>query len=714
MKDREELSDTICSGFGSSKYGQLGVPNALLLPSPTILKVPEQVLAVWAGDGHSLLLTESLKLYSLGRNAFGQLGIGSTESVHDPIHISTFQGKRIEAASCGAEHSMAITSDGEVYAWGLNIKGQLGLGDCENRTLPTLVAHVSQSISSQSSTKLQRREKPYALACGALHSLVVTDRNRLFACGYGGNFALGFGTQADSYTFEHVKSLEGYGKVDKVSAGVSNSAAILQGNLYFWGKIMSYIYEQPVQISLEHRARSVRGKSNSPRSGMVEDVFLGDNCCLSICKGELWAWGIGPALNSDEPCRIQCPGELRSVSAGQFHGVCVGRDYKLYVWGKASLGQLAELNDCEMPTALPSYDNAAPYQVACGRLHTIVLSYKEPETITCQISSETGSCVHLGQIEDLQKELAELRAKLQEEEKAKRRQKHAYLENNPAKFARTPKLVTPSFEIPFEELTLESQPFGKGGYGFVYRARWRGSIVAVKKMRVEGDMPVDRYQEFLNECQTMTAVRHPNIVTFLGACTKQPNLCIVLEYCHNHSLWDVLRDSERKLPYYMRYKIALDTARGVNYLHKFPTPVLHRDLKSLNLLLDEAFNTKIADFGWTRFKADAMTNKIGTYQWMAPEVIASQRYTEKADVFSFGIIMWELASRLPPYQDMNGWQVAQEVAKNGLRPPEPADCPKPFYNLMQRCWHPDPEKRPDFDRIILELEEMIRHRSARV
>lgn len=96
--------------------------------------------------------------------------------------------------------------------------------------------------------------------------------------------------------------------------------------------------------------------------------------------------------------------------------------------------------------------------------------------------------------------------------------------------------------------------------------------------------------------------------------------------------------------------MALDAARGVLYLHSFNPPILHRDLKSLNLLLDEAFRTKLADFGWTRTLANYMTSKIGTYQWMAPEVIAGQVYTEKADVFSFGIILWEIAAREPPYR----------------------------------------------------------------
>ena len=89
----------------------------------------------------------------------------------------------------------------------------------------------------------------------------------------------------------------------------------------------------------------------------------------------------------------------------------------------------------------------------------------------------------------------------------------------------------------------------------------------------------------------------------------------------------------------------------MNYLHCFPIPVVHRDLKSLNVLIDAYHNPKITDFGWSRFVAEKMTGKVGTYQWMAPEVIKTKKYTEKADVFSFGNILWELASEEPPYKN---------------------------------------------------------------
>ena len=105
--------------------------------------------------------------------------------------------------------------------------------------------------------------------------------------------------------------------------------------------------------------------------------------------------------------------------------------------------------------------------------------------------------------------------------------------------------------------------------------------------------------------------------------------------------------------------------------------------------------------------AKEMTSKIGTYQWMAPEVINGYKYTQKADVFSFGIILWELATRKPPYYGIDGQMVSQKVVKENLRPKiSEKECPGPFLDLMKRCWHEDAEKRPHFSKIIQELDSM--------
>jgi mitogen-activated protein kinase kinase kinase 9 len=125
----------------------------------------------------------------------------------------------------------------------------------------------------------------------------------------------------------------------------------------------------------------------------------------------------------------------------------------------------------------------------------------------------------------------------------------------------------------------------------------------------------------------MEALRHPNIVMFLGACTKPPHFAIVLEYCEGGTIWALLQKQSQELSWDERRDLALDVARGMNYLHERNTPILHRDLKSLNLLLDHKRRVKLADFGWTKGLQNYMTGKIGTYQWMAPEVISAYQYT---------------------------------------------------------------------------------------
>ena len=260
-------------------------------------------------------------------------------------------------------------------------------------------------------------------------------------------------------------------------------------------------------------------------------------------------------------------------------------------------------------------------------------------------------------------------------------------------------------EIPFSEITYEKK-ISEGGYGLVYKGKWKYTVVAIKEIKKE-IIEQDKLEEFKNECAVMEVIRHPNVVLFLGACTKAPNLCIVLEYCQRGSLWGLLHDMQIKITWEHRKKFALDIAKGLYYLHTNRQPILHRDIKSLNILLDHALTCKLADFGWTRIKAKVMTSKIGTYQWMAPEVIRGFKYTEKADIFSYGIILWELATRKPPYYGIDGQVVSQRVVREGLRPKiSEREAPGPFLDLMRRCWDDNPERRPDFKVIIRDLEQM--------
>ncbi|DAZ99413.1 TPA: hypothetical protein N0F65_004046 [Lagenidium giganteum] len=266
-----------------------------------------------------------------------------------------------------------------------------------------------------------------------------------------------------------------------------------------------------------------------------------------------------------------------------------------------------------------------------------------------------------------------------------------------------PKCKNNSLHIDFSELKL-AEMIGQGAFGTVHRATWRGTPVAVKILVCQY-LTADILEEFETEVQIMSILRHPNICLLMGACMEPPTRCLVIEYLPRGSLWNVLRQ-DVVIDYAKQMSFARDTALGMNYLHSFQPPILHRDLKSPNLLVDTSYAIKISDFGLARVRAhfQTMTGNCGTTQWMAPEVLAAEKYTEKADVFSFGVVCWETITRACPYDGLCQIQAALGVLNNNLRPTIPADCPPLLKKLMTLCWVSTPEKRPTFEAILEMLQ----------
>ena len=156
-------------------------------------------------------------------------------------------------------------------------------------------------------------------------------------------------------------------------------------------------------------------------------------------------------------------------------------------------------------------------------------------------------------------------------------------------------------------------------------------------------------------------------------------------------------------------RVACGTARGMAYLHNGNPPVLHRDLKSANILLNESYTPKLCDFGLSRLQSSSntsMTGNCGTVQWMAPEVLSNQRYNEKADIYSYGIILWELLTRSCPYEGMGAVQCALAVLNRNARPTIPPWCPPFLQVIIRACWKTDPQDRPTFEQILVALESM--------
>ncbi|EFA81967.1 protein kinase [Heterostelium album PN500] len=246
---------------------------------------------------------------------------------------------------------------------------------------------------------------------------------------------------------------------------------------------------------------------------------------------------------------------------------------------------------------------------------------------------------------------------------------------------------------------------GKGNFGEVFKGHWRGAVVAIKKLPAH-NITETVMKEFHREIDLMKNLRHPNVIQFLGSCTIPPNICICTEYMPKGSLYGILHDPSVVIQWSLLKKMCMDAAKGIIYLHNSNPVILHRDLKSHNLLVDENFKVKVADFGLSTIEQTATMTACGTPCWTAPEVLRNQRYTEKADVYSFGIVMWECATRSDPYSGMPPFQVIFAVGREGLRPPIPRNCPPDFVALMTDCWAENADSRPSMETVLNKLEAL--------
>ncbi|KAJ0700111.1 putative dual-specificity kinase TKL-Pl-4 family [Helianthus annuus] len=265
---------------------------------------------------------------------------------------------------------------------------------------------------------------------------------------------------------------------------------------------------------------------------------------------------------------------------------------------------------------------------------------------------------------------------------------------------------TDVWEIDSRFLILDHK-VASGSYGDLYKGTYRSQEVAIKILKTER-VNTDLQKEFAQEVYILRKVRHKNVVQFIGACTKPPSLCIVTEFMSGGSVYDYLHKQKGTFKLPTLLKISIDISKGMNYLHQ--NNIIHRDLKAANLLMDEHEVVKVADFGVARVKAQTgvMTAETGTYRWMAPEVIEHKPYDHKADVFSFGVVLWELLTGKLPYEYLTPLQAAVGVVQKGLRPTIPKNTPPKLAELLEKCWQQDPSLRPDFTEIIEILKEIAK------
>ncbi|CAH0474003.1 unnamed protein product [Peronospora belbahrii] len=261
--------------------------------------------------------------------------------------------------------------------------------------------------------------------------------------------------------------------------------------------------------------------------------------------------------------------------------------------------------------------------------------------------------------------------------------------------------IKAEWKLDLNEVRLE-KAVGCGRSGSTYSAWWRGTHVAAKVVDSSANTQAigeELLNEFYREVAVVTRLRHPNIVLFLGAAINPPRYCLVFEFMSNGTLTDLIRSRRGPIDF---FRLASEMAMGMNYLHL--CSIMHRDLKSGNVLIDSHGTAKISDFGLSCVleigSCSDLTAETGTYRWMAPEVIRHEPYSSKADVYSFGIVLWELLARDQPFRGLTPIQAAFAVARQQMRPALPRQTPVKIGELIEHCWHHDPARRPDFSSIL--------------
>ena len=744
-ENEEEIQANLIFTWGFSKYGQTGFENTNYILSPSIINFSQIInseqfsqnieIEPYCGESHSAFLIkeqEQTFLYMFGKNIFGQLGFGENSYIFEPLLVPDIPEK-IKKISLGGEHSIILTTKNNIFVSGLNIFGQLGTGDYDNR-------NVFINIDIYKNTLMNKKdEKIVDISAGAQHSLLLSNKNNLYYCGFNKNNFLNKNEDINIFTQiidEKIKDK----KIKHIRTGMNINGILFEDklNIAIFGQELEII-NKTSEIILLNIKDIIKEEYRKDNTLNISDIKLGQEFILIlISNGDVYTCGINRKnkLGVEEKnikkeknklifYKVSLPEKIIQIESGYDNSIVISETGKIYGWGSNYYGQICSTKKSTIDKPIlitnPLIKDLSLYKIASGAYHTLsiykgdVNNIPEEEPIfdvfkaklfsiieTSNQDQEKALDILLNQDkfnnelnikqEDLKKKMEELKEKIRKLEP----------ENSLSKFNRG---FENNFEISLEELEFdeENNEIGKGTFGDVLRGTWRGEEVAVKFLKGSMTESSESVKQFLDECNILKNLHHPNILLYMGACTIGPQYFVVTEFCDNGNLFEFLhmmRDT--KLTYNDARRIALEIAYGMNYLHGFKPPILHRDLKSMNVLLDRNCTVKLADFGNTRTFQIQMTKQKGTFQWMAPEVIKGNTYSESSDVFSFGIIMNELVTRIPPYHGTDKKDVAKKVVNNpNYRPPyNEKKVPKDWIDIMTKCWQHDEKKRPNFGEVI--------------
>ena len=771
-----KLGDMHIYSWGFSKYGQTGVDNCQYTDEPNMLFVPliKEIVSIYTGEFNSSFIFKDNGAYLYGLNTFGQLGNGSHKNKSKrvtivPLLIPQIKFKQL---SLGGDHVLGLSIENKLYSWGLNIFGQLGLGNNENMDQPTLIESIAYFDSKENAspnnlkkTNFQTNQNIIDIKAGSQHSLILLSDNSIYSCGFAKFGALGY-YFSENNTDDNVPSENNiFTKIDlenifnfkpdqekiiKISAGFAHSGCVIDNKtIFIWGNNKDLRINGYKKFNISELSKS-ENKENEET--FIKDFQLGKdfaviltNTGLVLTEGDNSLGQLGKPgdyKTFDLFSKVKIEEKIKSISVGYEFVYAQGESKKIYAWGCNKYGQIPECNKniCSEPLYLKKISNLNPKLISCGGYHVMALCNSDTnlnENIKYFKNIPLNKCFNSNDFRKKEIFYEKISETVEEEQKAmnsmeidekeynklkkdfdkkirikKKKEKgdEITLEPEDLENVEIDKLLNE--EIRYEELTFpEKSDIGTGAFGDIKKAYWRKTLVCVKFLKTALEKKENQVISFIEEFNLLKKLRHPNILLYIGGNVSSKPHFLVTEYCENGNLFSFLHSKDSpELEDIERINLALEIAQGINYLHSFKPPILHRDLKSLNILLDKNYVAKIADFGWARLRDEHMTKLRGTFQWMAPEVITKECYSEKADVYSFGIILWEFWSKDPPYKGIKAKEVAVRVKLNkNYRPVIPENVPEEIAELMECCWDENPEKRPSFSEIINFLDEYLKN-----
>uniref|UniRef100_A0A1I7SFU4 Protein kinase domain-containing protein n=1 Tax=Bursaphelenchus xylophilus TaxID=6326 RepID=A0A1I7SFU4_BURXY len=247
------------------------------------------------------------------------------------------------------------------------------------------------------------------------------------------------------------------------------------------------------------------------------------------------------------------------------------------------------------------------------------------------------------------------------------------------------------------EIDFNKNYIGGGNQSSVFRGKWNGRYIALKKLNRASEVDIDK----------LVKLNHPNVIKTLGISSKEIYPCIIMEYCEQGGLFDVLRRTHVDKKLFIDWSKGI--AAGMQYLHSLK--IVHRDLKSPNILVDNANTVKICDFGslysWDKtYMPSVVMSVCGTSQWMSPEMMKNEPCNEKVDVWSFGVVLWELLFQEVPYKNLPPMAIMFNVGSDRLKLHIPRTAPDCYKLLLKICFAKRPRNRPSFTSILNHLENI--------